>query len=514
MPDKDERLALRYFWEALEATRAEVDSVTLAAAAKIPSIAALIGSMSEEVMEAQRVRDAAMQRQVLVDGRWDEYLANLRMQGATYAQMGIAFRDWFALLGSYRRVIRHHALPAIDARAEGVLVGMDRFTDVAMAELGTAYIAMKEDLVRKAEAEVGRFVDLFQNASVGMVIWHLDDPDDLGSFRLVTANPAAARSGGGGFIDSIGRHVRDLSPESLPPFLDRWAATLADGNPRSWTATLGDDPSSQRHFDVRSFALRENHLGLIFEDVTERRRMASRLDHHVRELERSNRELDDFAYVTSHDLKSPLRDVRNLVSWIIEDVGDSLPPTSAQHLSLVNDRVQRMERLLDDLLEYSRVGRVVDQPRSFTLGEVLASVLALSPPKPGFEVVQQGDDVAFVTPRMPFEKVLRNLVGNALKHHDRSAGRVVVSAVPAGDVVEVRVADDGPGIPQEFHERVFRMFQTLRPRDEVEGSGAGLAIVKKTVETFGGRVHVESDGRGTCMVFTWPLCWARTEPEP
>jgi signal transduction histidine kinase len=115
---------------------------------------------------------------------------------------------------------------------------------------------------------------------------------------------------------------------------------------------------------------------------------------------------------------------------------------------------------------------------------------------------------------MPFEKVLRNLVGNALKHHDRSAGRVVLSAVPAGDMVEVRVADDGPGIPQEFHERVFRMFQTLRPRDEVEGSGAGLAIVKKTVETFGGRVHVESDGRGTCMVFTWPLCWARTEPEP
>lgn len=514
MADTEERLALRYFWEALEATRAEVDSVTLAAAAKIPSIAALIESMPEEVMEAQRVRDAAMQRQVLVDGEWDAYLANLRVQGATYAQMGIAFRDWFALLGSYRRVIRHQALPDIDARAEGVLVGMDRFTDVAMAELGTAYIAMKEDLVRKAEAEVGRFVDLFQNASMGMVIWHLEDPADLGSFRLVTANPAAARSGGEGFIDAIGRHVRDLSLGASPPFLDLWAATLADGAPRSWTATQGDDPQSQRHFDVRSFALRENYLGLIFEDVTERLRMASRLDHHVRELERSNRELDDFAYVTSHDLKSPLRDVRNLVSWIIEDVGDSLPPASAQHLSLVNDRVQRMERLLDDLLEYSRVGRVVDQPRSFTLGEVLASVLALSPPKPGFEVVQQGDDVAFVTPRMPFEKVLRNLVGNALKHHDRSAGRVVVSAVPAGDVVEVRVADDGPGIPHEFHERVFRMFQTLRPRDEVEGSGAGLAIVKKTVETFGGRVHVESDGRGTCMVFTWPLCWARTEPDP
>ena len=94
-----------------------------------------------------------------------------------------------------------------------------------------------------------------------------------------------------------------------------------------------------------------------------------------------------------------------------------------------------------------------------------------------------------------------------------ASGREVTAAA-AGELAEVRVRDDGPGIAPEFHQRVFRMFQTLRPRDEVEGSGAGLAIVKKTVETFGGQVRVESDGRGARMVFTWPLSWARTEPEP
>jgi len=509
MEETEQRLALRYFWEALEATREEVNAATLQAAEKIPSLAAVVATMTPEMMEAQRARDVARQRQVLVDGEWGEYLADLKVQGAAYAQMGIEFRDWYALLGSYRKIIRHNALPHIDARAEGVLAGMDHFTDVAMAELGTAYLAMKEDLVRKAEAEVDRFVDLFQNASLGMVIWQLEDPSDLGSFRLVTANPAAARSGGEGVVEASGRHLRDLMPE-LPAHIELWAETLADRTPRSWTATVGDDLETRRHFDVRCFALRENYLGVIFEDVTERLRMTERLDHHVRELERSNRELDDFAYVTSHDLKSPLRDVRNLVSWIIEDVGAALPPTSAQHLNLVNDRVRRMEQLLDDLLEYSRVGRGAEDPRTFTIREVLESVLALDPVRPGFSVTFEGDDVTICTPRTPFEKVLRNLVGNAIKHHDRSDGRVVVSAAVEETRVRVRVADDGPGIRQEFHERVFRMFQTLRPRDEVEGSGVGLAIVKKSVEVFGGQVHVESAGRGTAVVFTWPLRWART----
>ncbi|MDO9021253.1 MAG: ATP-binding protein [Deltaproteobacteria bacterium] len=511
MAEPDERVALRDFWEVLEATRAEVEAAVEAAAAKVPSMAALMASMSPETREAQRRLSLAQQRAVLLEGRWDEYLADLRQQGAAYAQMGIEFRDWFGLLGTYRSNVRRHVLPDLDARRVGILWGMDRFTGVAMAEIGESYIAMKEDIVRRAEAEVARFVDLFQNASMGMVIWHLDEPGDPGSFRLVTANPAAARVSGTELLGAVGRQVRELPGDSRAPYLDLWLATLADRAPRSWTAVQGDDPETRRSFAAQCFALREDHLGVLFEDVTERQRMAARLDHHVRELERSNRELDDFAYVTSHDLKSPLRDVRNLVSWITEDVGATLPPTSAQHLKLVNDRVQRMEQLLDDLLEYSRVGRTVDESRPFTLREVLDSVLALQAPPEGFTVALEGDDYTLCTPRMPFEKVLRNLIGNALKHHDRAEGRVVVRADAAGDDrIEVRVTDDGPGIRQEFHERVFRVFQTLRPRDEVEGSGVGLAIVKKTVELFGGRARVESEGRGTAVVFTWPLRWAVT----
>ncbi len=505
MAAMDEREALRDLWATLEATRTEVEAAVAAAAEKIPSMAATFAAMTPAMRDAQRTMGAAQQRRALVDGEWDGYLAHLRAQGNAYARMGIEFRDWVGLLGAYRGVIRGRVLHDLDPRSEGILWGMERFTDVAMAELGSAYIAGKEDLVRRAEAEVARFVDLFQNASVGMVIWHLDDPADPTTFRLVTVNPAAVRSSDWDLRGAIGRQVRDLNQEVRPQYVDLWTATLGDRVPRSWTNVRGSDPETRRTFEAQCFALREDYLGVIFDDVSEKVRMAARIDHHVRELERSNRELDDFAYVTSHDLKSPLRDVRNLVSWIVEDVGDALPPASAQHLRLVNDRVQRMEQLLDDLLEYSRVGRMVDDAHPFTLREVFGNILALHAPPPGFAVRLDGEDVSLRTPRTPFEKVLRNLISNALKHHDRPEGTIVVSAVPTDGRIEVRVQDDGPGIKPEFHERVFRMFQTLRPRDQVEGSGVGLAIVKKTVEVFGGKARVESEGRGTAVVFTWPM---------
>jgi len=120
-------------------------------------------------------------------------------------------------------------------------------------------------------------------------------------------------------------------------------------------------------------------------------------------------------------------------------------------------------------------------------------------------VVVRGPLPALRTDRAPLEQVLRNLIGNGLKHHDRTSGSVTVSARDVGDTVEFCVEDDGPGIPTRFHERIFQMFQTLKPRDEVEGSGMGLAIVKKTVEVYGGSIRIESAPpiRGTAFIFSW-----------
>ena len=223
------------------------------------------------------------------------------------------------------------------------------------------------------------------------------------------------------------------------------------------------------------------------------------------ELARSNDELDRFAYVASHDLKAPIRAIDSLAAWIEEDAADALPGASSEHLRLLRGRAARMEGLLDGLLAYSRAGRGEAAAEPVDVAALVAEAVETVTPPQGFDVRVEGDPPAVETARAPLALVVRNLVGNAIKHHDRPDGRVTVAARVEGGRLSVEVADDGPGIAPEYQGRVFEMFQTLRPRDEVEGSGMGLAIVKKTVEARGGEISVASTGRGTTFRVLWPL---------
>jgi signal transduction histidine kinase len=177
-------------------------------------------------------------------------------------------------------------------------------------------------------------------------------------------------------------------------------------------------------------------------------------------------------------------------------------------MELLKSRVRRLDSLLDDLLAYSRAGRAdatMDTVDTKSLVDELA--VLVSPPE-GFAITADASLPTLQAARAPLTQALQNLIGNAIKHHDRPAeGHIRVEARPAGDVVEFVVTDDGPGIPEQFRERVFGMFQTLKPRDEVEGSGMGLAIVRKLVDRQGGKVWLADgpDGRGLAVHFTWPL---------
>lgn len=223
------------------------------------------------------------------------------------------------------------------------------------------------------------------------------------------------------------------------------------------------------------------------------------------ELERRNRELDDFAHLAAHDLKAPLRAVGNLASWIAEDAREVLSVDSLRHLETMQERVRGMTGLLDEVLAYARAGVADDDETVVDPGGLIASVVELLAPPERF-VVSIGDmPGSFRTHRGPLEQVMHNLIGNAVKHHDREDGHIEIAARDLGAFLEFRVADDGPGIPAESRERVFEMFQRLQTRPGVEGSGIGLALVKKIVEGQGGTVRLESrEPRGTVFRFTWP----------
>jgi len=228
------------------------------------------------------------------------------------------------------------------------------------------------------------------------------------------------------------------------------------------------------------------------------------------ELARSNKDLEQFAYAASHDLRAPLRAIDILADFIQEDMAGKLSPKSQEHLNTLRRRLTRMDALVEDLLSYSRVGRETNGIGSVDTAAVIRDVTELLAPTAGFTVTVKPPMPVLRTQRAPFEQVIRNLIGNAIKHHDRPEGKVVVSATERDGVWEFSVEDDGPGIPHEFHDRVFEMFQKLRSSDEVEGTGMGLALVRRIVEVNGGSIRLESAGRGTTVRFTWP---ARRERE-
>lgn len=163
-----------------------------------------------------------------------------------------------------------------------------------------------------------------------------------------------------------------------------------------------------------------------------------------------------------------------------------------------------MNGLLDDLLAYSRVGRKEGAPTDVDTREVVEDIVGMLPLPDGFAVDVTSEMPTIHAPRAAIHTVLRNLISNAIKHRERDDGRVEVSATDLGEYMQFEVKDDGCGIAPHLHQQAFAMFKTLKRRDQVEGSGMGLTLVKKTVEMYGGRIDLESEeGQGAAFRFTW-----------
>ena len=231
-------------------------------------------------------------------------------------------------------------------------------------------------------------------------------------------------------------------------------------------------------------------------------------------LRRANEGLEEFVYVASHDLRSPLRGIADLIDWVKEDMETTPNAKVSQNLERVTARIQRLERLIADLLSYSRAGANDSEILIFEAGELVRHVLELQPLRAGFEVVLDIADLRMTAAKTPLETVLRNLIANAVKHHDRDEGVVTISARAKGEFIEFSVRDDGPGIPTRVQDRIFKLFQTASSTER-QSSGVGLAVSKRMIEAHGGWIVVESaDGsRGTTFRFFWPATAAPAQTQ-
>ena len=232
--------------------------------------------------------------------------------------------------------------------------------------------------------------------------------------------------------------------------------------------------------------------------------MSITLDKNFTELERKNSELDQFAYVVSHDLKAPLRGIDNVCQWVEEDMAHELSPEMKNYLGIMRGRVHRLEDLINGLLEYARIGRskrIIEEVNVKTLVSEVADLIV-----PGnFTVRMKGHFPELSAEKIRLEQVFANLLSNAVKHHDKSAGLITITGEEDGDFYRFIIEDDGPGIEPEYHEKIFGIFQTLREKNSKESTGVGLAIVKKIIDDQKGMISVTSaSGRGTAFQFTWP----------
>ena len=262
----------------------------------------------------------------------------------------------------------------------------------------------------------------------------------------------------------------------------------------------------------------ENRLITIIRDISQFEEVQAKLQARADELIRlttvlaqtnstlqdRNKELEQFAYVASHDLKAPLRGIANLSTWIEEDLEGTLPAENQYQMKLLRGRVNRMEDLINGLLEYSRIGRSQVPIERVDVRSLLTEVVESVAPPPTFAIEFQPDLPVFRTRKQLLHQVFYNLISNAIKHHNRSDGHIHISCQDLGEFYEFAVIDDGIGIASNYHDKIFVIFQTLEARDTKESTGIGLAIVRKIVEGEGGKIWVESaEGEGATFFFTW-----------
>lgn len=220
-------------------------------------------------------------------------------------------------------------------------------------------------------------------------------------------------------------------------------------------------------------------------------------------------DFENFIYLLSHDVRNSVRAMLELPQWIEEDLvaeGHPIRGSLAENFRLLNTHTRRLDRMLIDLLEYSRVGRK-QQIRTVLLQDALRQLLEARPIPPGFRLDSDLRAGGIRIGENDVLNLLSALIGNAVKHHDKGGGTITVTARNEGGDCVLVVRDDGPGIPGVYRERVFGAMTTLRPRDDVEGSGMGLAIVRKIVDHYGGSLRwlMQHEEEGAALEIRLPL---------
>jgi PAS domain S-box-containing protein len=367
------------------------------------------------------------------------------------------------------------------------------------------YIGTFVDVTARKEQEeqINRLVEWFNESSEAVQV-----SDESG--KLVFVNYEAARRLGKTPEEIIGNHISSI--EKIFEDEEKWLQHVEDLKNAPKMIINGvhkreDGTTYPVEASVKYYASNDEGYVLAFiRDISERVEAEKKLKSYMRDLEKINAELDQFAYVVSHDLKAPLRAINNLSEWIEEDITDMMDDDNREQFRLLRGRVHRMEGLINGILSYSRAGRIKTAKEKFLVKPVVDELCdSFSTTKPTKFIVEGDPALEIISEKITLTQILQNLISNGIKYNDKADVLIIVGWTESESRIEFYVKDNGPGISPEFHDKIFVIFQTLQSRDEVESTGVGLAIVKKIIDEKGGKIRIESTmNEGATFFFSWP----------
>ena len=304
-------------------------------------------------------------------------------------------------------------------------------------------------------------------------------------------------------------HYVDNPEYQLNKFIKNIWKTIANG--KVWKGDIKNRAKDGSYYWVNSTIVpfldnqgKPYQYIAVSSDVTEQKLAKENLDNALTNLEKTNRELDQFAYIISHDLKAPLRAINNLSEWIVEDMPE-MPHDVNTNFGLLRGRILRMENLINAVLDYSRIGRTKIEKQTTDLKIMLNQIVDSIVPTEGFEIYIADNFPEIKIARILFQQIFSNLISNSVKYNDKPIGKIDCLYESLPNFHKFTIKDNGPGIAKEYHKKVFKVFQTIEARDKKESTGIGLSIVQKIIEEAGGSIWIESEtDKGASFIFIIP----------
>jgi PAS domain S-box-containing protein len=475
-----------------------------------PVFGPLIKMQTKDQQKEQNERSLELERAAIFDGKWDEYSKDLIAQGITYAKMNISYMDWYGLIKIYKdKLIRHikNDFPASE-QAIHFIEGLTKFLDYAMYGIAEAYFAEKNNIIRANEE---RFRAIFEHSVDNILL--IDK-----NLIIVMINHDAGRFKK---EEIIGKSLLDIQqPENIESLKNAIDSVLK--NKTSIIFETEVTIEGEKIYYSSSFSPIFNSIGEVYNlifisrDITAQKKaeietkdmnaaLEIKVNERTTELLRSNKELEQFAYISSHDLQEPLRTVVNYTDLLLKQYKGKLDKDADEYLDFIGEATKRMQELIRDLLDFSRIGKNKNKM------EVDCDKLLIEILKDLDSSIKESNTEIHSEP-LPIlygyyaelKSLFQNLISNAIKFRKKDIHPIISITVKDKDTEWLfAIKDNGIGIDKKYYDKLFTIFQRLHNKEEYAGTGIGLAQSKKIVELHDGKIWLESElGKGSSFYFT------------